>query len=425
MKLIFALLFFVIPPGDLVYSQNKIYLQEAVKDGKVTDITPDEIKYTDSSYSSQVNAVPRNKTLLLFNDKGGFLVVYKPGFFNVALSKNLVDNFINYQDNTRTDTDRIFTINKKLLACDIINEDILSFYISLNGVQLKVDKLTVAVVIYKDGSHKLITATETAADVLYTFQSQDKVGSTARSTQKTSITTPAVASKEPVIKSDVKKENNEPMPQDTAKTIEQKQPIIIVEKTAGDTLLAAREIDKQYSLIVGNANALYKRGDYSRAKFFYVRANVLKPDEREPLDGLDSINNKLLAAEKLQADSVEYFATLTIANRLAYLEKWDSALTMYSKAMQIRPQEYYPHKGIIYVQSVIDRLKAEAAQKASEAKFSDAMARANVAVKEQRYEDALADYNEALTIHPDNTYARDRSKILAYQISLKQKVAGQ
>jgi tetratricopeptide (TPR) repeat protein len=423
MKLIFIFFCFV-GICNPAYPQNKIYLQDEVKDGKVTEITPDEIKYKDPSNPTQVNSLLRNNVLLLFNDKGGFLVVSKPDSSSLFLSKSLINNFINSQNDTTISADRIFTRNKKIISCNIINEDILSLVISLNGLELKVDKSTAAVVIYKNGEHKLTAPVETAADVLYTFQLQNKLNSRTISAAK-ALLPPPPEIKKVVGKSDenLRQEKKEPEQNDKPQIIEQKQVLVNDGKAAADSVIAAKENDMRYAAIVGNANSLYKRGDYSKAKYFYLKASELKPGEKEPLDGLDSINKKLASLQKFKDDSAEYFADLVTANRLANSKKWDSALIIYNKAAELRPEEDYPHKQIKYVQSEIDKLKAEAKQRELEIKFNNAMARADVAVKEKRYEVALADYNEALSIHPDNAYAKDRAKILTYQVGLHKKAA--
>lgn len=383
MKLISAL-FFLIICSNVTWSQNKIYLHDEVRDGKVIEITPGEIKYTNPSYPTKVNSVARINILLLFNDKGMFLVVTAPGSSAVFLSNNVIDNFINYRNYTPINIDRIFTKNKKIINCTIINEDILSLFINLDGTQLKVDKDTVAVVIYKNGEHTLTTNIETATNVLYSFQLQSEVNSR----QETSV--------------------------------QQTQPLVNTEQAINDSSKAAEETGNRYLLILARANSLYNQGEYSRAKYFYLKANELKPNEREPLDGIERVNEKLLSTNKEKSDSVEYNIYLDAGDSLANLNKFDSALVFYNKAKSIRPNNYYLNKQINYVQAEINRLKKEE-DKIAEKKFNDAMAKAGIAVKEKRYEDALADYKEALSVHPDNKYAIDKARILTYQISIQKK----
>ena len=421
MKFIFALFYFLFVCSNLTYSQNKIYLPDEVKDGKVIEITPREIKYTDTSILSVIDSVPRNKTLLLFNDKGGFLVVSKPDSSNLLLSKNLTDNFINAQNDTTINTDRIFTRNKKIINCIINNEDILAFFINLNGVELKVDKSTVAVVIYKNGEHTILSDIVTAADVLYTFQMQDNPNAYTKSEVTMPLPAPAESNRIPENNKNSATGTNTPKSVNAEVTAQQHS-LTGTEQAPSDSILAAKEIDKKYLLIVAAANSLAERGEYSRAKYFYSKANELKPNEREPLDGIDRVNKKLLALDKLKGESADYDGYIAIGDSLVNSKQWDSALVVYNKAKAIRPQDYYVNQEIKYVESEINNLKIEA-QKEAEIKFNNAIARADIAVKEKRYEDALAAYNEALSIHADSQYAIDRTKILSYQISLQKKDA--
>ena len=415
MKLFFSLSCFLFVCSNLTFSQNKIYLRNEAKDGRVIEITPGEIKYKDPSYPARVNSVPRYETVLLFNDKGGFLVVSKPDSPSLFLNKNLVDNFINFLDDTTADADRIFTRDKKIINCNIINEDILSFIVNINGTQSKVDKSTVAAVIYKNGEHKLTSDLATAADVLYSFQMQNKPSSRKRTPV---LPVPSVVKVINKKDENLEKGNSASPEKEKPEVTERPQPLINPEKPA-DNISTAGEDDKRYFSLLAGANSLYKRGEYLRAKYFYLKANELKPNEKAPLDGIERIDKILLAAEKLRQDSVDYDAYVAAGDSLANLKSWDSALLMYNNAKTIRPREYYLAQSIKYVQSEINRLKVEAAKREAEIKFSNAMATANTAAKEKRYEDALAAYNEALRIHPDNKFAIDRTKILIYQISQK------
>ena len=392
MKSIFTFSCLLTLCGNASFSQNKIYLQDEIINGKVIEITPAEIKYKTALNSSQVNSISRNKTVFLFNDKGGFLVVSNPDFSSLFLSKDLTDNFIYPQSDTTVNADKILTRNKEAINCTVINEDIISLIVNINGVRSKIDKSTVAVVIYKNGEHEITCDIKTAADVLYTFQMQNKLPTRSTTTLKTSV----------------------PTAKDTENFKTEKNEFPKNEKANVDS---SKENDRKYFIIIESAKSLVKQGKYSTAKYFYSKAHELKPGEKEPLDGIASVDKKLSAIEESKSDSAEYVAVLATADNFVKLKRWDSALVMYRKASSIRPQEYYPPQQIKYVQSEIDKLKTQAL----ETKFNNAMARADIAVKEKRYEDALAAYKEALTVHPDNQYAIDRAKILAYQVEQQKK----
>jgi tetratricopeptide (TPR) repeat protein len=395
MKSIFTFSCLLILCGNASFSQNKIYLQDEIINGKVIEITTAEIKYKTALNSSQVNSVSRNKTVFLFNDKGGFLVVSNPDFSNIFLNKELTDNFINPQSDTTVNADKILTRNKEAINCTVINEDIISLIVNINGARSKIDKSTVAVVIYKNGEHEITCDIKTAADVLYTFQMQNKLPPRSATALKTTV---------PVAKD---AENFKTGKNESPKN----------EKANVDSMVSSKENDRKYFIIIESAKSLVKQGKYSTAKYFYSKAHELKPGEREPLDGIASVDKKLSAIEESKSDSAEYVAVLATADNFVNLKRWDSALVMYRKAASIRPQEYYPPQQIKYVQSEIDKLKTQAL----ETKFNNAMERADIAVKEKRYEDALAAYKEALTVHPDSQYAIDRAKILAYQVEQQKK----
>ncbi|MEO6454154.1 MAG: hypothetical protein ABIN97_08790, partial [Ginsengibacter sp.] len=51
-----------------------------------------------------------------------------------------------------------------------------------------------------------------------------------------------------------------------------------------------------------------------------------------------------------------------------------------------------------------------------ERRYSSALMRADKAVADKKYDDAKSAYNEALSIHPENEYAKKRLEIVSYQL---------
>lgn len=151
------------------YEQDKIYLESGLKEGKVFEINEEKIKYSNPLNPGPVYSVSRNKTKLLFNSQGIFLVIGKLDPTSQQ-SAELINRFINYNSSIKPEGDKIITLLKKELKCDILKEDDNAVYININEVELKIEKNTIAAILYKNGQHKVFGDIEAVADILYTFQ---------------------------------------------------------------------------------------------------------------------------------------------------------------------------------------------------------------------------------------------------------------
>ncbi len=160
-----------------IHAQNVIYLDKELKNGKVLEITAEKIKYANPLNPGPVYSVSPSKTVLLFNDAGEFLVPSSLDFTNANATNALVSNFIGATKTNGTH-DKIYTLQKKVLECEIVKEDDNSLFILLNNIDLKIEKATVAIVIYKNGTHKLMADAVTTAEILSDFMSA-KINSAA------------------------------------------------------------------------------------------------------------------------------------------------------------------------------------------------------------------------------------------------------
>jgi hypothetical protein len=138
-----------------VFSQDRIYLQNDTKDGKVVDITADKIKFQDPKREGSVVTVARNKVLLLFNNAGHFLVIPKLTD-DGEQSQFMIKDFINAVATGGEQTDKLITLQHDVINCHIEAEEIKTVKFSTAEGQKQINKSALAVIIYKDGQHKVI-----------------------------------------------------------------------------------------------------------------------------------------------------------------------------------------------------------------------------------------------------------------------------
>ena len=91
-RLRLLVLFLIIINGN-VHSQNKIYFTSGVITCEVTDITSTTVTYLPLQSSKEVTK-DVSKVLLIFNDKGAYVVPSKMNF-SLRKTNNFVTNFIN------------------------------------------------------------------------------------------------------------------------------------------------------------------------------------------------------------------------------------------------------------------------------------------------------------------------------------------
>jgi hypothetical protein len=145
------------------YSQDKVYLADGLKIGKVTAVTSSTITYRELSQDTSSTAETK-KVILMFNGNGNFLVPYKMDFTNLHTQQQ-VKHFLDSVPRHFV-ADQIYFTTKKEIEDTISKEDDKFIYISLKGQVHMVDKKMVAAIIYRDGQYKLFGSVPKTAEIL-------------------------------------------------------------------------------------------------------------------------------------------------------------------------------------------------------------------------------------------------------------------
>lgn len=439
-------------------AQGTIYFGTEQKKGIIVEINAEKLKYNNPENPGPLYSITLNKKVLAFNAAGSFLIAPKPDSCSQDLYDRYVNSFVAEQNDSTGRKDKIYTIQKKLLICDILNEDATSFLISINEVELKLDKSAVACVVYRGGHHQLIAAVPATIEVLGFFQSQqiDKfyaaskpVPATERQDQPNK-TVNNVASTAAEIKpapqelGTAKKTTSADSLQEAEKLAaasaavlkakrlqEEKQEALLLErerKAKADSLLKRKELEAKYAKLLSSGDAQANRKNYEGAQLAYSQAALLKPDNLELQHKIAQVNAQVDAIQKAISLSKRYDSMNTLGDSLLVARSWKPAIAAYQLALDIRPDEPTPKSQIKYIQSEIlreEQLEAEEKEREEIRKkkelqrmYDDALLRAENAVRDKKYQEALDAYNQADSIHPGNEYIQARKKIMAHQISL-------
>lgn len=194
------------------------------------------------------------------------------------------------------------------------------------------------------------------------------------------------------------------------------------EKEAREAAESAALLKKKYDLALTTGKSFYAKGDYDNAKIAYQQALELKPDEKEPANQLNAIEEQLANAARQKIADGEFNSLITQGDSAVINKNFSLALISYNKALALRPNEYYPAAQVKFIQGELqyqERQRAkELAQKQQdeEDQFRKIIAAADASVKAKDYEKAISEYTDALQLRPDNEYALQRLKISKYQL---------
>jgi TATA-box binding protein (TBP) (component of TFIID and TFIIIB) len=201
-----------------VIAQDRIYLASEQKEGKVTDITTDKVKYKNPQNPGPVYTISRDKVMFIFNSTGAYYVACN------GCSEEKSKQFL--QATTLPSSDMIFTNDGNRISCMIDREDNEAIYYAVKNSPSKIEKTKLAAVIYRSGQHKIIGEYARVAEILK--RSQDGTSVAASATE-----TPGVASTEKMI---VKESNQSQPPAQT---------LIVKEKSNQAESVVAKETNRQ------------------------------------------------------------------------------------------------------------------------------------------------------------------------------------
>lgn len=189
---------------------------------------------------------------------------------------------------------------------------------------------------------------------------------------------------------------------------------------------AAKDLDAKYNALIADADKAFNAKTYEEAKAKYVEALKLKPGESIPaarISEIDEILKKLKADEdatkKLEADYKKFIDEGDVAMTS---KNWDGAIAKYEEALKLKPTETYPQNQIKLAKS--NKEKDVSAKELTD-KYNKTMADAKVLKDAKKYEEAIAKYQEAQKLLPDEKEPTEKiaeiTKLMADQANAKEK----
>ena len=155
-----------------------------------------------------------------------------------------------------------------------------------------------------------------------------------------------------------------------------------------------KEIDERYRQQMEAGIKAFGEKKYSVALTKLKEAQTTKPLEKKPQELIAKVENAIAEAEKLEE---EYQNTLKKADELLAAKEYDNAISSYSKALTLKPNEPLPK------QKIEEAKEALAALLKLEEEYASAMAKGNSLLAETKFEESITAFGEAKKLKPNIT----------------------
>ena len=160
-----------------------------------------------------------------------------------------------------------------------------------------------------------------------------------------------------------------------------------------------RELDENFRKSITEADQKYNENRFEDAISSYTKAIGFKPAEAYPAQKITEIQDKLAAAKTTD----KYYAS-AIANgdKLYSVSKYNEALNAYKQALSYKPNEAYP----IEKTAIINALLAK--QKSDSDNYAQAIRTGEKALATGNYNLALTSFQDAQKIKPSELYPQQQ-----------------
>jgi tetratricopeptide (TPR) repeat protein len=156
-----------------------------------------------------------------------------------------------------------------------------------------------------------------------------------------------------------------------------------------------------YDMAIASAEKLFQAKEYEKAKTEFEKANKILPTDTYAKERLNDIIKILVDR---QATEEMYAKSIAAADKFYTAKSYQSALLEYQNASSYRPDEKYPKDRITELTALIKSIKAK-----NDA-YNKAIAAADNFFTGTQYNDARKEYQNALTIKPEESYPKNKIK---------------
>jgi len=159
-------------------------------------------------------------------------------------------------------------------------------------------------------------------------------------------------------------------------------------------LAELNKLEINYNQAIGKADGHYNDKQYSEALVFYKEAQSLKPNEKYPPNQINRIKSLLDQQSSMEED---YVKAIAAADKLFNEKQYQSAISSYQGAIQLKPSENYPKDQITKIREILA---------AREEYYNAFIKQGDDAYRKAIFQDAIVAYENALGVFPEEAYPR-------------------
>lgn len=185
--------------------------------------------------------------------------------------------------------------------------------------------------------------------------------------------------------------------------------------------------EERYKNLVASGDQSFDNASYNDAVGFYNQALNVKPDESYPKDQIANAQELLAAQQKAAAEEEaaakkdrEYNDLIASADRAYDAQQYQDAKTYYSRALEIKTEEYPVERITLIDQKMKEALASKEQEQqaaALEAEYADKIDKADAAFKSGNLEMAKKHYQSASEIKSSEPYPKEQLAIIETKLA--------
>ncbi len=172
-----------------------------------------------------------------------------------------------------------------------------------------------------------------------------------------------------------------------------------------------RKLNAEVMELIADGDKRMSKKKYEKARGEYEAALALVPDHPLATQKLDEVNGIINEIEEAEASLRAYEAAIDEADGYFKDESYEMAKLKYLDAKELMPSESYPENKIAEIEMILERERLAALQAekdALDASYREALREADGFLNEKNYVQAIAGYEDALELKPDEQYPQSQ-----------------
>ena len=163
--------------------------------------------------------------------------------------------------------------------------------------------------------------------------------------------------------------------------------------------VVAQEQAPTYQSLIQSGDAEYAKNEFIKAKTYYQEALRLKPNDQTAKNKLDKTLQKIREENKKEEKFFEY---IDKADEFYANGELDNALAEYNNALKLFPNDEYANGKKDEISNILKNEKEKLDS------FNEMVALGDNLMKEEKYAEALLQYEAALKLYPNNNVVKEK-----------------